>query len=69
MVLIYLLCIVEVGSIYHVFDLRWLNIFLKSAEVIFTKLGLSMSLETLVQRRHLPLVVFRIDCLSSSLGE
>ena len=65
----YLLGIVEVGSINHVFNFGWLNIVLESAEVVFVKLGLSVSLETLVQWWDLSLVVFRVDCLSSCLGE
>ena len=59
----------EVGSINHVLDFGWLDIVLESAEVVLAELSLSVGLETLVQRWHLSLVVFRVDGLSSGLGE
>jgi len=57
----HLLGVMEVSSISLVFQLCGLGVVLESAEVLFAELLLSVSLETLVQRWLLALVILRVD--------
>jgi len=55
------LSIVEVRCVLDIFKLGWLDIVLKSAEVLLGKLLLGVGLETLVERWDLALVVLGVD--------
>ena len=57
----HLLGVVEVSSVGLVFQLSGLSVVLESAEVLLAELLLSVSLETLVQRWLLTLVVLGVD--------
>ena len=56
-----LLCVVEGGGIVLVLELGGLHLVLEPAEVVLAHLLLGVGLETLVQRRLLPLVVLAVD--------
>ena len=59
----------EVGCVDHVLALSRLHVVLESSEVLLAELGLSGSLETLVQGWALALVVLGVDGGASRLGE
>ena len=59
----------ECSSVGLVFEFRWLHIIFKSAEVVLAKLGLPISLETLIKRRLLALVILCVNGSAGSLCE
>ena len=65
----YLLSIMESRSVNLVFKFRRFSRSLKPSEVILAKLSLTVSLETLIKRRLLALVILGIDGSTGSLCE
>ena len=59
----------ELGGILLVPQLSWLHSVLQSSMVVLAMLSLCISLETLIERRDLALVVLRVDGCTSSLSE
>ena len=65
----YLLGIVECRSISLILEFGRFDIVLESAEVVLAKLSLCISLETLIERRLLALVILSVDGRASRLCE
>ena len=59
----------ELGGILLVPHLSWLHSVLQSAMVVLAMLSLRISLETLIERRDLALVVLGVDSCASSLSK
>ena len=59
----------ELRGVVLVLQLSWFSVILQSAEVFLSELGLLVSLETLVKRRLLALVVLSVDGAAGCLGK
>ena len=59
----------ELGGILLIPHLSWLHSVLQSSMVVLAMLSHRISLETLVQRRHLALIVLGVDSGTGSLSK